>query len=153
MLLIVCSSHSALPRHFHQRRHTWLPDSSHHVASNITLAPIRTFCWRLKLASLVLNWSPVDRPHGVPSYGSITGMPILTPLLVILPVTPGVTHIVKKIAVMNHAPITVFAAMCTLPAVCVVSLCGLHLHIHETRLQVFSVNSPCTYVTIWYVAL
>jgi len=87
-----------------------------------------------------------DRMVG-PAIGSIAGKPILAPLLVKLVVDQGVTHTPRKMAIRSHPSITACAAMCTLPAVRVASFCGLHPHIHETWLQVFSVNSPCT--SIW----
>jgi len=66
-----------------------------------------------------------------PAIGSIAGMPILVPLLVILLVALGVTHTPERIAAMNHAPITVCVAMCTLPAVRTVSLCVLQVCIQS----------------------
>ena len=141
-MLIVCSSHSALSRHTHQHRQKWLQDSSHHIASEIMHAPLRTICWRLKFASLGVLLT--DRMV-CPAISSIVGMLILAPLLV----SPGVTHTPSKIAARSHRPITVCTAVCTLPVV--VSLCGLHPHIHEIRLQVFSVNSPCSEVKIAFI--
>jgi len=68
-----------------------------------------------------------------PAIGSIAGMPILAPLLILL-VAPGATHNPRKIAAVSHAaPIAVCAAMCALPAIRIVSLCSLHLHIHDTQ--------------------